>query len=239
MGYKEILHKLIRSGTTLMRSPSDQAPPAPLGSVPPNGKRAETIRLDKEAFSELAQLQQLLPPEQSERYLLEEMSLALEAHALARRVLKLSRVRREELNPRPLSRKTPHQDPSRLSATIDVQELKGRLLRKIEEEQLYLYEDLRLAGLAYELDIEPYQLTRFLNHHLHTTFHDLINRYRIKAAQERLRHAPSETILDIAFAVGFNSKASFNRVFRKATGITPSQYRKSSGAGPDVPKPPL
>jgi len=37
---------------------------------------------------------------------------------------------------------------------------------------------------------------------------------------------PGQTILDIAFAVGFNSKASFNRVFKKAIGTTPSRYRE-------------
>jgi AraC-like DNA-binding protein len=231
MGYKKILKRLISSGTTIMHTLSDKKPL----SGDPHGNPV----WDQDAFSALDQLQQLLPAEDSERRLIEEMNLTLEAHTVARRLFKLSRLPREDGHPSPVSQTAPRQDSSRLTSSIDPQALKQQLFQKIEAEQLYLYEDLTLAGLAHELQIEPYQLTRFLNHHLHTTFHDLINAYRIKAAQERLKIAPFETILDIAFAVGFNSKASFNRVFKKTTGTTPSQYRKINNRAPYTSEPVL
>lgn len=200
------------------------------------GNHPGNAAMDEGAFHDLDQLQQLLPPEDSERFMLEEMNLVLEAHTLAKKFYTLARLHREKTDPRPVSNSSPRQDPSRLTSSIDLDDLKQQLFQKIEDEQLYLYEDLSLATLAYALEIEPYQLTRFLNHHLHTSFSDLINTYRIKAAKERLLHDPSETVLDIAFAVGFNSKASFNRVFKKTTGTTPTQYRESkSSTSPTTP----
>lgn len=210
----------------MLRSLSEARPPSGLNKLPKPAGQSGVPFLDKDAFSVLDQLQELLPPEETERYLLLEMNLAQETHFLARKIYKQSRRQRLETNSSPKSKPPGRSDPARLSSSIDPQVLKQQLLRKIEEDQLYLIEDLSLSDLAHELAIEPYLLTRFINHHLHSTFHDLINAYRIKDAQERLRHAPSETILDIAFAVGFNSKASFNRIFKKTTGTTPSQYRK-------------
>jgi AraC-like DNA-binding protein len=60
---------------------------------------------------------------------------------------------------------------------------------------------------------------------LDTTFHNLVNSYRVNNAATRLISYPESSILDIAFASGFNSKASFNRLFKKTTGSTPKQYR--------------
>ena len=68
-----------------------------------------------------------------------------------------------------------------------------------------------------------------LNRELNTTFYDFINHYRVEETKQRLlspdyRHY---SIIAIAFDCGFNSEASFNRIFRQATGSTPSQYRKA------------
>ena len=56
---------------------------------------------------------------------------------------------------------------------------------------------------------------------------DFINTYRIEKAKERLLHPKDEkeTILEVMYEVGFNSKSSFNTVFKKKTGLTPSQYK--------------
>jgi AraC-like DNA-binding protein len=57
-----------------------------------------------------------------------------------------------------------------------------------------------------------------------------VNEYRIKKAMEILRDPQHEkmTVLEVLYEVGFNSKSSFNTVFKKYTGKTPTQYRKSS-----------
>jgi AraC-like DNA-binding protein len=59
-------------------------------------------------------------------------------------------------------------------------------------------------------------------------FNDLINGFRIEEVKTRLK-APGEagrSVLEIAFDCGFNSKTSFNRTFKKFTGMTPSNFRR-------------
>jgi AraC-like DNA-binding protein len=56
----------------------------------------------------------------------------------------------------------------------------------------------------------------------------LVNSYRVEDVKKRLAsyQEADKTILDIAFDAGFNTKTSFNRVFKKLTRMTPSQYRR-------------
>ena len=67
----------------------------------------------------------------------------------------------------------------------------------------------------------------FWNEKLNKNFFDLINGYRVEEAKEKLSDFKEEqTILGIGFEVGFNSKSAFNRVFKKFTQMTPSEFRK-------------
>ena len=61
-------------------------------------------------------------------------------------------------------------------------------------------------------------------------FYDFINSYRVKEVQNRLEGGDSEvySLLAIALESGFNSKSSFNAVFKKHTGMTPSQYKRQA-----------
>ena len=104
---------------------------------------------------------------------------------------------------------------------------KERLIEVLERKQLYLNPELRLADLAAAVDIRPYRASEILNRGLQTTFYDLINRYRVSKAQELLL-APGSAqfnLLGIAMESGFKSKSVFNDVFKKSTGMTPSQFR--------------
>ncbi len=60
------------------------------------------------------------------------------------------------------------------------------------------------------------------------TFSEFLNEYRVNEVKEKLKTEDRslQTILAIALDSGFNSKASFNRVFKKHTGLTPSEYVK-------------
>jgi AraC-like DNA-binding protein len=60
---------------------------------------------------------------------------------------------------------------------------------------------------------------------LHTTFHNFVNSYRVNYAATMLISDPKISILNIAFASDFNSKARFNRIIKKTTCSTPKQYR--------------
>ena len=61
-------------------------------------------------------------------------------------------------------------------------------------------------------------------------FFDFINSYRVESVKEMLLNKEFEhyTVLAIGLESGFNSKTSFNTVFKKMTGVTPSEYRKQN-----------
>ncbi len=94
------------------------------------------------------------------------------------------------------------------------------------KEQLYLDPELSRAKLAEYLQVSPHTLSQLLNNHFHKSFSDYVNEYRLEEAKRKLidpsyqRH----TILSIAFESGFSSKSSFQRLFKKFMGKTPSQY---------------
>ena len=105
-----------------------------------------------------------------------------------------------------------------------------KLFYVIEVEKVYKDEELSLQSLAEKLSIPPRELSQVINERLDMNYSNFINSYRIEEAKNLL-FAPGEndhSILDIAYEVGFNSKAVFNRAFKKFTGMTPSQFRKNS-----------
>lgn len=107
--------------------------------------------------------------------------------------------------------------------------LNKSLTHFMEMEKPYLNQVLKLSDLANLLSVSPNHLSQFLNQELKTNFYDLINYYRVEEAKKRLsdpRNA-NYTILSIAYDSGFSSKASFNRIFKKHTGTTPSNFNKS------------
>ncbi|MCB1171989.1 MAG: AraC family transcriptional regulator [Leptospiraceae bacterium] len=115
-------------------------------------------------------------------------------------------------------------------AQLDTASLQRRLHQLMESERLYLDEDLNLADLAAALDIDSHQLSELLNNDMGLGFHQYVNQLRIQAACQLLVEEPGRTVLSVLYASGFNSKSAFNTAFRKSTGMTPQQYRRSQGA---------
>jgi AraC-like DNA-binding protein len=95
-------------------------------------------------------------------------------------------------------------------------------------EKIYRQENINVQLLSEKLSIPSYQLSWVINKKMNTTFSELVNSCRIEEVKKRLTsHLDADkTILEIAFDSGFNTKTSFNRVFKKLTNKTPSQYRK-------------
>lgn len=93
----------------------------------------------------------------------------------------------------------------------------------------YLNMYLNLSELAESLNTYPHYLTQILNTIFYQNFYDFINSYRTDEAKNELinPHNNNLTILAIAYNCGFNSKSSFNRIFKQKTGVTPSEYIKS------------
>jgi AraC-like DNA-binding protein len=109
---------------------------------------------------------------------------------------------------------------------------KSEQLEKIEDlmERVKIYQDpdLRLEGLADCMKISARSVSALLNGHFKKSFYDFINHYRVLDAKAQLRCADSKnkTIQRIFEDAGFNSKTTFNTLFKKITGYTPSDYRK-------------
>ncbi len=92
---------------------------------------------------------------------------------------------------------------------------------------LYLDSNLTLASLAEKLKVPKHYITEILQNHFQQNFYQFVNSYRIKAVEQKIKENCSETILDIAFQCGFNSKSSFNTYFKNITGKTPKAYREA------------
>jgi AraC-like DNA-binding protein len=111
-------------------------------------------------------------------------------------------------------------------------EITEKLLHYMETGKPYLKSDLRISDLADALSVPSYQLSQTINDEFRVNFYDFINKYRVGEAQKLLSdNKHNFTILAIACDVGFNSKATFNRVFKKFTAITPSEFREKTMTG--------
>ena len=110
----------------------------------------------------------------------------------------------------------------------EIHELTLRLEQVLKKEKAYLEEELSLGSLAERMETTEKKLSALLNHYIHTSFYDLINQYRVMEVKEKMA-APEfshYTLLALAYDSGFKSKTSFNRVFKKNTGYSPSAYKK-------------
>ena len=109
-----------------------------------------------------------------------------------------------------------------------IEQYKKKLLEYMENEKPYLEPELKIQDLAADLSLHPRYLSQVINETLDQNFYDFINDYRIKEAQDQLidRENGHRTVLEILYDVGFNAKSTFNHVFKKKTGVTPTQYRK-------------
>jgi len=110
---------------------------------------------------------------------------------------------------------------------------KKHLLELMERERPYLDPEIALPSLAQAMGISAAHLSRVLNENLGRNFYEFINRYRVEEAQRRLAGpgAARDKLITVALECGFNSLATFNRVFKEIAGLTPSEYRKSASAG--------
>lgn len=103
---------------------------------------------------------------------------------------------------------------------------KYALEQLMEETKIYQNPKLSLDELASAMDISRHELSRIINQGIGKTFFDMVNSYRIEEFIEEYTKGHNLTFLEVAYQVGFNSKSAFNRAFRKATKLSPSEYFK-------------
>ncbi|HOW44456.1 MAG TPA: helix-turn-helix transcriptional regulator [Candidatus Aminicenantes bacterium] len=106
---------------------------------------------------------------------------------------------------------------------------KARLLDTMEREKPYLDAEITLPKLAQGLNVPLSHLSQVINEQLGRNFYEFINGYRVEAAKRRLLRsgAGQAKLITIAFECGFNSLATFNRVFKELAGRTPSEFRSN------------
>jgi len=107
----------------------------------------------------------------------------------------------------------------------DIEKLKSHM----ELEKPYLNPDLNLSDLSDELQINRAELSKIINSGFNKNFNDFINEYRVNTFKEKLNLGEHKqlSLLGIAYDCGFNSKATFNRVFKKITQISPTEFLNS------------
>jgi AraC-like DNA-binding protein len=104
----------------------------------------------------------------------------------------------------------------------------NQLKTEMYEKKLYENPELSLNDLANQLQVHPNVLSQVINTNEGMTFFDYINFHRVEAFKKMVKQPESHkyTLLGLAYDAGFNSKTSFNRNFKKATGFAPSDYLK-------------
>ncbi|HXH18598.1 MAG TPA: AraC family transcriptional regulator [Chitinophagales bacterium] len=109
------------------------------------------------------------------------------------------------------------------------EELIARLSKHMEEEKPWMNAELTLYDLSSQMNLTKNELTELLNIHIGKNFFSYVNEFRLKAVIKKLENPNYDhyTIIAIAYDCGFNSKSTFNNLFKQFTGLTPSEYKKS------------
>lgn len=111
-----------------------------------------------------------------------------------------------------------------------------QVLKKLSEimttQRPYLKSNLSLPDLSEMLDVSTHNLSEIINTRLNKSFYDYVNEYRVEEVKKMLMDDKykSYSVLAIAYEAGFNSKSSFNTIFKKIAGTTPTGFRNNSSA---------
>jgi len=131
------------------------------------------------------------------------------------------------LNPQSFFKTPIHLDKTDKLNNSDEFEAMFTLIRNhMHNEKPYMNPELRLSDLSRELDIPSHKLSQVINKMADQNFFEFINSYRVEEVKKRLPKSEYEhlTMVGIAQECGFNSSASFYRVFKQQTQLTPSQF---------------
>ena len=116
---------------------------------------------------------------------------------------------------------------SKPSASTELRERGVWLKRAMEDKQLYHDPELGLSSLAEKLEIHTHELSRIINIALKKNFNDFVNDFRVRDVARKMQDPAYDhiTLLGIAYESGFNSKSTFNRIFKQVTGKSPVEYK--------------
>lgn len=110
----------------------------------------------------------------------------------------------------------------------ELEKLKNKLSELMTKDKIYLEPNLTLTDLSRKIGVNSTVLSYAINNGFGKNFNDFVNEFRISEVKEKLTSGDDSSLLNVAFDCGFNSKATFNRAFKKFTGISPKEFAQNS-----------
>ena len=140
-----------------------------------------------------------------------------------------SEIKEQEVNTIPLAETEASSAKYERSPLTEqhISRIEKRILELMETQKLHLNPNLSLSDLARAVSEPANYVSQTLNGHIGQSFFDFVNAWRVKEAQQHILNSDN-TFLDIAYSVGFNSRSSFYKSFKRETGMTPSAYRSQA-----------
>jgi AraC-like DNA-binding protein len=110
-----------------------------------------------------------------------------------------------------------------------MEELTNAVFQYLKNKKPYLNPDYSLQMMAEDLNISRHKLSEAINNGQKKNFYKLINEFRVEEVKEMLANSAFShySVLGIGLECGFNSKTSFNRIFKEETGLTPTEYKRT------------
>ena len=128
--------------------------------------------------------------------------------------------------PRPHGSRPQQEDPQSEVPTSADSQLMDRISTLMNEKQLYLDSELKVADIASALHTNRLAISNCINSQCNCSFTQFVNTYRINHAKELLRSQPELKILEVWMQSGFATERTFLRTFKAATDMTPSEFRE-------------
>ena len=107
------------------------------------------------------------------------------------------------------------------------QELMGRIIQLMEQEQVFRSKGLSVDDVAKQLGTNKTYISAFVNMHSGMSFSAFVNKYRVEFAQRLMKEHPDMRLSDVSLAAGFSSETSFFRNFKAFTGKSPAEWKES------------
>ncbi len=111
---------------------------------------------------------------------------------------------------------------------IEQKQYLDKLISIMKTEKPFLDPNLTALQLSNISNIKPHYVSQIINEKLGQNFYEFVNTFRVEEVKRLMLEPDQEfkTLLALGLESGFNSKSSFNRVFKQQTGLTPTQYKK-------------